>query len=86
MIYTGWKLKAILFKFSRLYYIKKKKFQAALAGVALVATLPLSVMAQGKEPAVRKGLFPVPEGPGLGLDLNEDWLRTHVAKGETWWG
>jgi len=36
-------------------------------------------MAQGPEPAVRKSMFPVPEGPGLGLDLNEDWLRAHVA-------
>lgn len=43
-------------------------------------------MAQGKEPAVRKSVFPVPEKPGLGLDLNEDWLRGHVAKGEAWWG
>jgi L-alanine-DL-glutamate epimerase-like enolase superfamily enzyme len=43
-------------------------------------------MAQGKEPAVRKSVFPVPEGPGLGLDLNEDWLRAHVAKGDVWWG
>lgn len=42
-------------------------------------------MAQGKEPAVRKSVFPVPEGPGLGLELNEDWLRSHVAKGDTWW-
>lgn len=43
-------------------------------------------MAQGAEPAVRKSVFPVPEGPGLGLDLNEDWLRSHVAAGDTWWG
>jgi L-alanine-DL-glutamate epimerase-like enolase superfamily enzyme len=43
-------------------------------------------MAQGPEPAVRAGVFPVPEGPGLGLDLNEDWLRAHLASGETWWG
>lgn len=43
-------------------------------------------MAQGSEPAVRKSVFPVPEGPGLGLDINEDWLRSHIAKGETWWG
>ena len=43
-------------------------------------------MAQGPEPAVRKSVFPVPEGPGLGLDLNEDWLRSHVAKDDTWWG
>jgi galactonate dehydratase len=43
-------------------------------------------MAQGQEPAVRKSVFPVPEEPGLGLDLNEDWLRAHVAKGDSWWG
>ena len=42
-------------------------------------------MAQGPEPAVRKSVFPVPEGQGLGLDLNEDWLRAHIASGETWW-
>ncbi len=34
---------------------KMKKIQAALAGVALVAALPLSLMAQGKEP-VKVGL------------------------------
>ncbi len=43
-------------------------------------------MAQRPEPAVRKSVFPVPEGLGLGLDLNEDWLRAHVASGDTWWG
>jgi len=43
-------------------------------------------MAHGVEPAVRKSVFPVPEGPGLGLEINEDWLRSHLAKGETWWG
>jgi L-alanine-DL-glutamate epimerase-like enolase superfamily enzyme len=43
-------------------------------------------MAQGPEPAVRKSAFPVPEGPGLGLELNEDWMRAHVAKGDQWWG
>jgi len=43
-------------------------------------------MAQGPEPAVRKSTFPVPEGPGLGLELNEDWLRSHIAQGEPWWG
>ncbi len=43
-------------------------------------------MAQGPEPVVRNSVFPVPEGPGLGLDLNEDWLRAHIASGDTWWG
>lgn len=40
-------------------------------------------MAEGPEPMVRKSVFPVPEGPGLGLDLNQDWLRAHIAKGDT---
>jgi L-alanine-DL-glutamate epimerase-like enolase superfamily enzyme len=43
-------------------------------------------MAEGPKPAVRKSVFPVPEGPGLGLELNEDWLRAHIAKGDAWWG
>jgi len=42
--------------------------------------------AQSSEPAVRKSVFPVPEGPGLGLEINQDWLREHMAKGEAWWG
>lgn len=42
-------------------------------------------MANGKEPVVRKGVLAVPEGPGLGLDLNEDYLRQHLSKGETYW-
>jgi L-alanine-DL-glutamate epimerase-like enolase superfamily enzyme len=43
-------------------------------------------MAAGKEPVVRKSVMQYPEGPGLGLEINEDWLRQHMAKGETWWG
>jgi hypothetical protein len=30
--------------------------------------------------------FSSPEGPGLGLEINEDWLKSHMEKGETWWG
>lgn len=39
-----------------------------------------------KEPTIRNSVMAVPEGPGLGLDINEDWLKQHVAKGETYWG
>lgn len=42
-------------------------------------------MANGKQPAVRKSLLALPEGPGLGLELNEDYLHQHLAKGETYW-
>jgi L-alanine-DL-glutamate epimerase-like enolase superfamily enzyme len=43
-------------------------------------------MAAGKEPLVRDSVMQFPQGPGLGLEINEDWLRQHMAKGETWWG
>ncbi len=43
-------------------------------------------MAQGVKPAVRNGVIAVPEGPGLGLEINEDWLKSHMEKGEAWWG
>jgi L-alanine-DL-glutamate epimerase-like enolase superfamily enzyme len=43
-------------------------------------------MAQGAKPALHNGKFLVPEGPGLGLEINEDWLKSHMEKGETWWG
>ena len=43
-------------------------------------------MAAGKEPVIRNSVMQLPEGPGLGLEINEEWLRQHMAKGETWWG
>jgi len=43
-------------------------------------------MAAGKQPLVRKSVMQYPDGPGLGLEFDEDWLRQHMAKGETWWG
>ena len=26
------------------------------------------------------------ETPGLGLDLNEEYLKANLVSGETWWG
>jgi L-alanine-DL-glutamate epimerase-like enolase superfamily enzyme len=43
-------------------------------------------MASGKQPVVRNSVMQYPDGPGLGLEINEDWLRQHMAKGELWWG
>lgn len=39
----------------------------------------------GKEPVIRKSAMALPTGPGLGLEINEDWLKQHVAKGEPYW-
>jgi len=43
-------------------------------------------MAASNPPEVRKGLLKVPMSPGLGVDLNPDFLRKHLAKGEEYWG
>ena len=51
---------------------KMKKIQAAVAGIALVATLPLSVMAQGKEP-VKVGL--VSSKSGVFAEQGEEVMR-----------
>ncbi len=37
-------------------------------------------------PEVRKSQLKVPTGPGLGLDLNMDFLRHNLEQGEEWWG
>ena len=36
--------------------------------------------------AVRNAMLRVPEGPGLGLELNVDWVKSHLQRGEVWWG
>jgi L-alanine-DL-glutamate epimerase-like enolase superfamily enzyme len=39
----------------------------------------------GKEPVVRNSAMVLPTGPGLGLELNEDWLKQHAVKDEPYW-
>ena len=42
-------------------------------------------MSNDTTPAVRNGILRVPDKPGLGLDLNEDFMRSRLAVGEPWW-
>lgn len=37
-------------------------------------------------PYVQGGYIQVPEKPGLGIALNPDVVRAHLAPGEVWWG
>ena len=37
-------------------------------------------------PVIKDGFMPLPNKPGLGLDLNPDVVRAHLATGEVWWG
>jgi galactonate dehydratase len=43
-------------------------------------------MLNGAAPVVRNGLLQVPTGPGLGADLNLDYLKKSLAPSEPWWG
>ena len=42
-------------------------------------------MAAGSPPEVRKGLLKVPAGPGLGLEINPDFLKQNLVAGEEYW-
>jgi L-alanine-DL-glutamate epimerase-like enolase superfamily enzyme len=37
-------------------------------------------------PYIKDGFVKVQERPGVGIVLNEDVVRAHLAAGETWWG
>jgi L-alanine-DL-glutamate epimerase-like enolase superfamily enzyme len=43
-------------------------------------------MAASNPPVVKNGHLQVPMEPGLGLDLNPDFLRKNMPDGEPWWG
>lgn len=43
-------------------------------------------MATGEPPVVRNGILQVPDKPGIGLSINETFLKNHLPKDEPWWG
>lgn len=43
-------------------------------------------MAASNPPQVRNGLLMVPTAPGLGLEINPDFLKKNIAAGEPYWG
>jgi L-alanine-DL-glutamate epimerase-like enolase superfamily enzyme len=43
-------------------------------------------MATGEPPVVRNGILQVPDKPGLGLTIDEAFLKKHLPKDEPWWG
>ncbi len=42
--------------------------------------------AAGNAPVIRNGRMRVSTLPGLGLELNQEYLRANLAAGEPWWG
>ena len=45
----------------------------------------IEAMAAANPPEVRKGMLKVPAGPGLGLEINPDFLKKNLAPGEEYW-
>ncbi|MFA5818274.1 MAG: mandelate racemase/muconate lactonizing enzyme family protein [Bacteroidales bacterium] len=43
-------------------------------------------MSTVEPPVVRNGILHVPDKPGLGLSLDESFLKRHLIKDEPWWG
>jgi L-alanine-DL-glutamate epimerase-like enolase superfamily enzyme len=37
-------------------------------------------------PYIKNGFIQLPDKPGLGIELNPDVVKAHLAQGETWWG
>jgi L-alanine-DL-glutamate epimerase-like enolase superfamily enzyme len=37
-------------------------------------------------PYIQDGFIRITEKPGLGVDLNPDVVKAHLAEGEQWWG
>ena len=37
-------------------------------------------------PYIKNGFVQVSDKPGLGLELNRDVEKAHLAQGECWWG
>jgi len=44
----------------------------------------LEKMALGKPPVVRNSTFQLPDGPGLGLEIDPAFMREHTPRGENW--
>jgi len=36
-------------------------------------------------PFIKDGNIQISDKPGLGVELNEDYVRSHLAPGEVWW-
>jgi len=42
--------------------------------------------AASNAPVIRNGRMLVSSVPGLGLDLNQEYLKANRVEGEPWWG
>jgi len=43
-------------------------------------------VAASNAPVIKNGRMKISTLPGLGLDLDQNYLKANLAPGETWWG
>jgi L-alanine-DL-glutamate epimerase-like enolase superfamily enzyme len=43
-------------------------------------------VAAGDQPPIRGGFIELNGKPGIGVELNPDIVKAHLAPGESWWG
>lgn len=43
-------------------------------------------LARSNVPVIVNGKMRVHSAPGIGAELDEDYLKGHMAAGEVWWG
>jgi L-alanine-DL-glutamate epimerase-like enolase superfamily enzyme len=48
--------------------------------------LVLQEMSDEEQPVLRNSILKVSDRPGLGLIIDEGFLKKHLPKGEPWWG
>jgi L-alanine-DL-glutamate epimerase-like enolase superfamily enzyme len=41
-------------------------------------------MVVGKPQLIKNSMFVLPQGPGLGLEMDVDFMRQHTPHGEDW--
>jgi L-alanine-DL-glutamate epimerase-like enolase superfamily enzyme len=46
----------------------------------------LNLMSTDGPAVVRNGILQVSDRPGLGLNVDDKYLKSHLADGEPWWG
>jgi L-alanine-DL-glutamate epimerase-like enolase superfamily enzyme len=57
----------------------------SFVGKAKMESQMVEPMCASKFPEVKDAHSALPEGPGLGFELNEDAMKADLAPGETWW-
>ena len=69
--------------------LASQQFSAAIHSAPMMAWARGSdraLAAKSNVPVIKNGKMQVHSSSGIGVDLDEDYLRAHLTPGEPWWG